>query len=416
MRALARDRSTCSILIDNHLGVVWVSEALESLVGLPGGLIVGTAALGLVEDGDRAKVAAWLARSRDPLSVPSVLDAHLTPVIRLRREDGTAIHVRCRVTNLFDDPEVAGLLVHLDPYEVPHHRDAVIAGIAAGATETELIQSVLRLVRAQHPRGVPGIWTHGAPGLLETLPGASLPTTVASNLARLRPLRATYLVPEADPDGRGWWVVPARTNPTVDPAATVLVRCHAGVQPTVLVGDDLERTATLLGLALGRLEQEALLRRAAECDPLTGLANRRRFDAAVASVALAGHAWAVIYVDLDRFKPINDTFGHAAGDSVLQAVAGRLRRCVRPDDLVARIGGDEFAVLLATLGDGDVDTVAARINGVVEAPVAVAGSSVPVRCSIGIGVGLVGDDPEAVLALADRDLYATKASKRAVWG
>src|SRR5205823_5820822 len=94
-----------------------------------------------------------------------------------------------------------------------------------------------------------------------------------------------------------------------------------------------------------------------DSDPLTGIQNRRglarELERAIAYVKRYGASAALVYLDLDAFKPINDRHGHAAGDAVLRAVAALLHRCVRASDIVARIGGDEFAVLLWNLTAGD---------------------------------------------------------------
>jgi two-component system cell cycle response regulator len=120
-------------------------------------------------------------------------------------------------------------------------------------------------------------------------------------------------------------------------------------------------------------------------------------------------------VDLDHFKAVNDRLGHAAGDAVLAAVAGRLAGALRDGDLLARVGGEEFAALLPGAGLAEVLDVAERLRlRVAEAPVVVrGGDALPVTVSIGCAV-LVGADGEAIalLARADEKLYAAKAAGR----
>ena len=154
-------------------------------------------------------------------------------------------------------------------------------------------------------------------------------------------------------------------------------------------------------------------------DRLTGLANRRFLDAYVERHREAGSgdaALAVLYLDLDGFKPVNDRHGHPVGDAVLGEVGVRLTRCVRDGDLAARIGGDEFAVVLA-LGDGATPRraleVAGRIIDSLAAPIPVNGMEIRIGCSVGIALWPMDHgDLAGVLRLADQALYAAKRAGR----
>ncbi|MBI1723955.1 MAG: EAL domain-containing protein, partial [Gemmatimonadetes bacterium] len=154
-------------------------------------------------------------------------------------------------------------------------------------------------------------------------------------------------------------------------------------------------------------------------DALTGLPNRALFmDELVHSVHRAkrrkDYAFAVLYLDVDRFKLVNDSLGHGAGDQMLVALARRLQEAVRPGDRVARLGGDEFAVLLDDVTDGsDATRVAGRIQEALEAPLDLAGREVFSTASIGIALSLTGYD-RAEDALRDADLasYRAKAQGR----
>ena len=147
-------------------------------------------------------------------------------------------------------------------------------------------------------------------------------------------------------------------------------------------------------------------------DALTGLPNRtllRQQGEAALEDAGAGTV-ALMLIDLDRFKEINDTLGHAYGDVVLQAVSDRLRATVRGSDTVARLGGDEFAVLLPHVVDeGSAQQLAVRALAAMEAPIAVEGISLDVDASIGIALsGRHGDDLESLLQNADIAMYSAK--------
>lgn len=170
-----------------------------------------------------------------------------------------------------------------------------------------------------------------------------------------------------------------------------------------------------------RLDEE--LRRAAETDPLTGVSDRRRFFSlaaeALAESTASGRPLSLLMVDVDHFKTINDRFGHAAGDEVLRTVARRMADAVRVEDAVARLGGEEFAVLLPRLDRPAAAAVAERLRAITaDPPVAVEGGPVAVTVSIGgvtHGGGGGGGAPvnvDGLLEHADGALYAAKRAGR----
>jgi len=164
-----------------------------------------------------------------------------------------------------------------------------------------------------------------------------------------------------------------------------------------------------------RLRAEAGLHHIAFHDSLTGLPNRRRFgDLLAHAVEVARtdskQGFAVLFIDFDRFKLINDSLGHAAGDEFLAGVAQRVRETVRPGDVVARLGGDEFAVLLHRVEhEAGVITLAERLLTALRQPLVVAGSALTSSASIGITTSGIGyERPEDVLRDADIAMYRAK--------
>ena len=158
---------------------------------------------------------------------------------------------------------------------------------------------------------------------------------------------------------------------------------------------------------------EERIRHLARHDPLTDLPNRATLHQVLSArlASEAGQPCAVLYVDLDRFKPINDTFGHAVGDRLLQEVAGRLRRAVRPQDVVARLGGDEFALMIGLADAERPDSTAQQVLDALNQPYAVERLSLRVGASIGIAqFPLAGTDPDTLLRSADLALYDAKRS------
>jgi diguanylate cyclase (GGDEF)-like protein len=162
-------------------------------------------------------------------------------------------------------------------------------------------------------------------------------------------------------------------------------------------------------------KQEEHLRFMAQHDPLTGLPNRismqQRLALALELAKRNRKKVAVMMVDLDEFKRVNDTRGHLAGDQALVQLAARLRTSVRGSDTVARYGGDEFVILAGELDRAeDAEMVAEKVADMVSVPVALAGGPASIGCSIGISVYPDdAEDAEALIALADKAMYASKS-------
>lgn len=166
--------------------------------------------------------------------------------------------------------------------------------------------------------------------------------------------------------------------------------------------------------------QEERIQHQAYHDSLTGLPNRELFRDRLEQVLAGarrrrGRFAAVMFLDLDRFKEVNDNLGHDVGDELLKQTAERLRSCVRGADTVARMGGDEFTVLLSEVADGgDVEVVAAKVLGAMRKPFALAGRELAVTVSIGASLyPLHGRDAASLMKCADLAMYRVKARGRA---
>ena len=170
---------------------------------------------------------------------------------------------------------------------------------------------------------------------------------------------------------------------------------------------------------LGELRRnEARLHHLAHHDPLTGLPNRLLFDSelvrCIARARRNAQQFALLFIDIDHFKMINDTLGHAAGDQVLREVGRRLRQSVRAGDLVARLGGDEFTVVLENLPDtAEASRIAIKMLASIGLPIEAAGQSLGVSGSIGIAF-FPGDadDGNELIHAADKAMYYAKNNTR----
>jgi diguanylate cyclase (GGDEF)-like protein len=198
---------------------------------------------------------------------------------------------------------------------------------------------------------------------------------------------------------------PARRGARHLHVSYVPLRHEGAVDGYVGVGYDITRHKDEADRLLGLSERDAL----------TGLLNRAGFESFLARVGSAskGDAMAVLYIDLDRFKPVNDSYGHAAGDTVLGTFARRLETLVRPSDAIARLGGDEFAIAMAGVRErARAETIAGAIVEAAARPFEVGRYVVSVGASVGIALGEPAEDWHALVARADAMLYKAKEGGR----
>lgn len=236
--------------------------------------------------------------------------------------------------------------------------------------------------------------------------------------AQLRPRRARAAAPEVGAAARA----PRTRLGQVLPSAATLYRALEATQRRLASA---LRRIDALRIQGSALEQEIVLleavaaaaRQFAYHDELTGLPNRRllsdRFKQAVARGVRRHGQVALLLIDLDRFKSINDAFGHVTGDRVLQQVATRLTGCLRASDTACRFGGDEFLILLPELEDEQAAVaVAEKIRARVAMPYSISGDTIEVSISIGIAVYPVQTEEYAeLIRRADQEMYRDKARR-----
>jgi diguanylate cyclase (GGDEF)-like protein len=210
-----------------------------------------------------------------------------------------------------------------------------------------------------------------------------------------------------------WTCVPLPDVPDQRGRAWLLLGSPGSVAAEAVVAVGSLANQVTLALRSSAAHQELTVQ--ATLDNLTGLANRASFNAAL-SVTLDDvprQSTTVLFVDLDDFKDVNDGFGHGAGDQLLREVAIRLRRATRPGDLCARIGGDEFAILLRDTEREAAEEIAQRIVRVVAAPTHLDAGVVHVGASVGVATATSETDVEQLIHRADVAMYAAKAQGKA---
>ncbi|XAH21850.1 diguanylate cyclase [Xylophilus sp. GW821-FHT01B05] len=224
---------------------------------------------------------------------------------------------------------------------------------------------------------------------------------------------AQQMQAEADDDLPDWLGVPLKGQQRT--IGALVVQGYSGTaRYTDKDVELLQFVSTQVAAAIERKQWEARLQHAARHDSLTNLPNRgllhERLQTALARARQDGSRLSLLYLDLDKFKPVNDRLGHAAGDLLLQEAARRLQRCLRESDTVGRIGGDEFLVLLARLHQPDhAALVAEKIRAALSEPFDLAGE--PVLISPSIGIALYPDhgaDDHQLMLQADQAMYRAK--------
>ena len=257
-------------------------------------------------------------------------------------------------------------------------------------------------------------------------------TTLESAIAQLHDSNYQVVVSDLDlPDAKGTEAVGKLRSASPNSALVVLsgtenesmavsalkLGAHDYLFKDRVDGETIRRATRY---AVERRDSERRLQQLAQYDQLTGLANRSLFQDrlahALARARRESGSVSVLFLDLDRFKPVNDTYGHAAGDELLKVIAGRLMETTRESDTVARLGGDEFAIVVESLDKSMVESLARRLISSIRKPCEIACGTVEIGASVG-GACFPGDGytVEGLLKAADKAMYLSKELGRGLF-
>ena len=420
VRAVDRAPDAVVTLVNADLTIAWISHSATWVTGTDPSGRKGANSLERIHPDDVERLIHGLAQ----LQAAEPQDAPTVPVMeplryRFQRFDGRWVVMEATVHNLLDDPVVNGLLVESRPVDggldgVGH----VVDMLVAEAPLPEVLAACARLVPGYLGSAAVVALTDEGP-IIGAPPGSPAERLAADprwwrdvlkgNV--VEPLPFTELPADMAEQARSEgfvtaWVFSVTAASSTEVIGCVVVWVRIDTELNLAIDTALRQTKRLAALAIGEQRHHDELLRQAGTDPLTGLGNRsalrRRLDAGSDPVTLA-------VLDLDDFKPVNDTYGHHTGDVVLQAVADRLHDVVREDDLVVRFGGDEFAIVFA---DGTSPESAARLSErictAIDAPITLdSGITISVRASIGLATA----SADKVVHEADAALYQAKRRK-----
>ncbi len=419
-----------TLIIDREWVIRRCDGPVEAMTGYRAEEVVGTEILHHID-------TTW-----NPLAlatVVSTMESHglQRPMLfRLRRKDGSTFIAEATANAQMDDPLVRGVIAYFRRWDERHQLDLIIEAVVSDTDLEEVFELLCGVFGTENLAGEGCVIFDGddgpfsrvvaSPGLPAALavddPAVEAPwrRAVADGVPLCQPVEE---VPEpyraaARAAGYTWcWAWPVRS---VGGAGACLALWRApDEEPDLTCRLLLGSLARVAELVLQRHADAERLRHAATHDALTGLANRALFFERLGQALAAGSPDAsvgVLYVDLDRFKPVNDELGHAVGDRLLAVLARRLEGAVRQGDLVARLGGDEFAVACPDVGDpSSLGAVARRVVEALSEPVAVGGRVIQVGASVGVAVAPVGAPADDLMERADRALYAVKETGRGGW-
>jgi diguanylate cyclase (GGDEF)-like protein len=423
--------------IDDVGTILWAGESVEELLGWPPDKLIGSSMLDIVDPGSLQTALESLGAAKDYVATRAGSAPGwegVGPVVDLVCADGSTVSCAVAVSTPVRTG-LPGFVLQLRRADAHTALEDALVAMSSGDPVSTVLRHMTRMLEGELP-DVDVAVAHrctaddhveviGSPaGLAEVFEPGVLGGT---------PWQVTAEDPDAVVEGD----VHELPEPLASAAASAGFRWLTSIgvraagpgqhraflavwsryeHPThVFSQQRLRRCAGLVGLVVQWEEGRRALEWAATHDGLTGLPNRTAFVGRFTEET-RDELTAVLYLDLDDFKPVNDKYGHALGDRVLAEVATRLRHGVRPTDLVARLGGDEFAVLCPSIGTLDAaGLLADRLVEAVGAPLCIDDVEVNIGLSVGIAALIDGDGPDEVLGRADEALRVAKGSGKCGW-
>ena len=400
--------------------ITYVSDQIQFLLGHRPADLVGTNALELIhlDDLENAAETVYHAAEVEGWRPPRPF--------RLRHADGSYVTIEIEGMALFHVDEVRSIVCKGRYAEETARVDAIVGLLAANAPLSAILDQLVHVmsrpgwrfgVAVQYDDG-PGqlaLAHTGLPDVLVALDRDDLSTPWGQACERGEPVYDIGLTTVGpvlgnaarDAGFQTCWAIPV-PDPGREDACVVVwnVELHPPELGQEIV---LQKFRQLLELALAGRARSVRLEQEASTDALSGLGNRRAFEAALA--ANVSEDVAVLFIDLDGFKAVNDRLGHAAGDEVIRKVGARINAAIRHVDLAARLGGDEFAILCRDVrNDSDVLHLADRLIDTVSDPIDLPEGRADFGLSIGIAIARPGSEPDLdrLLDVADKQLYDAK--------
>jgi diguanylate cyclase (GGDEF)-like protein/PAS domain S-box-containing protein len=422
-RALVDNSNEVVSLLDREGVTLYSSQSSAAILGDPVEDLVGHPPFERVHPEDRAEVQALFQTCLHSPGFPLVSE------FRMRHRSGSWRTVEAVLVNRLDDPSVAAAVLNYrdvtDRKRAQQKIEDLNRDLQRQVAEFETLLEVIpigigiaRDPACRRIEGNPYMSRLMGFGHRENI-SLSAPTGEVLPTARLyrdgQPLAPEEL-PMQRAAAQGAEVVDMEMDVVRDGQKVATILGYAaplfdeGGRPRGAIGASLDITE--------RKRAEEQIKNLAYHDSLTGLPNRRlfqdRLSVAIAQAHRSGQPLAVIYLDLDRFKPVNDSLGHAAGDRLIQDVAERLRTCLREGDTVARLGGDEFTLLLPGVSQVvDVARVAEKVLDTLRLPFQIEGREIFATASIGISLYPEdGRDAETLVKNADAAMYRAKQQGR----
>jgi diguanylate cyclase (GGDEF)-like protein/PAS domain S-box-containing protein len=445
-RALVQNAADIVTVIDYGGTMLYSSPAIMGILGRLPEELLGTNAYDLVHPDDLDQLDH---------AIDALLEEPSRPVrseLRVRNVDGTYHWIDATCTNQLDEPSVGGIVANFRCVDDRKRADAFAAGetralemLLSGGPLTQTLRALLHGVDAFVGNARSAIRlidetgaafrTMAAPDVPDELwqavdreltgpwesstKSTHVGTVVVHDLRQVGPERVQDA---ADRSGvQNVWSITVMKSDTTRVIGILDLYLPDERLPTEAERAVLERTRDLVALTVDRAAQTRQLGHLALHDTLTGLPNRAlvldRLQHALARLADRDSLLALLFIDLDRFKIVNDGLGHDTGDELLVEVARRLTAAVRRQDTVARLGGDEFVVVCEDLGDEQVaEELAGRVADTLSAPFALSRAEVSVTASVGVATTRrSSDQPVSLLRDADAAMYRAKGRGGARW-